>query len=157
MKNKMYRQGDVLIQQIASLPSKLNPVPRENGRIVLAHGEVTGHAHALAEAGTKKFTGEDGAEYFDVKGPHLKFALPIVREWRGQVMVNHPKLGIIEFAKADVEIRADEVVVNGAFGLLKHDEHNTQGIPAGLYKGGGATGIVRQREYTPTAIRNVAD
>lgn len=25
-----------------------NEVPRENGRVILAHGEVTGHAHAIA-------------------------------------------------------------------------------------------------------------
>ena len=43
----MFRQGDVLIIPIANLPAKLQKVPRENGRAVLAHGEVTGHAHAI--------------------------------------------------------------------------------------------------------------
>jgi|SRR5215831_7924083 len=40
----MFRQGDVLIIPIAKLPAKLQKVPRENGRAVLA-----GHAHAITD------------------------------------------------------------------------------------------------------------
>lgn len=43
----MYRQGDVLIRPITSLPDGLQPVPLEDGRVILAHGEATGHAHAV--------------------------------------------------------------------------------------------------------------
>lgn len=43
----LYRQGDVLIRRIDSLPTNLTPVPLEAGRVILAHGEVTGHAHAV--------------------------------------------------------------------------------------------------------------
>ena len=43
----MYRQGDVLVIPISEVPNDVEEVPRENGRIVLAHGEVTGHAHAI--------------------------------------------------------------------------------------------------------------
>lgn len=43
----MYRQGDVLILPVPQIPEDLVEVPRENGRLVLAHGEVTGHAHAV--------------------------------------------------------------------------------------------------------------
>lgn len=43
-------------------------------------------------------------------------------------------------------------------GLLTHDEHSTISIPNGYYAGGNsANGTVRQREYTPTEIRNVQD
>lgn len=42
-----YRQGDVLIVAVEKIPADLKPVPRENGRVVLAHGEVTGHCHAI--------------------------------------------------------------------------------------------------------------
>lgn len=42
------RQGDVFIERISELPGGLVPVARERGRVVLAHGEVTGHAHAIA-------------------------------------------------------------------------------------------------------------
>ena len=40
-------QGDVFIQRIGALPDGLRTVPRDAGRIVLAYGEVTGHAHAI--------------------------------------------------------------------------------------------------------------
>jgi hypothetical protein len=42
------RQGDVLLTVVEREPSKVE-IPRENGRIVLAHGEVTGHAHAISD------------------------------------------------------------------------------------------------------------
>lgn len=45
---ELYRQGDVLIARISSMPEQdLAPVEREKGRLVLAHGEVTGHAHVV--------------------------------------------------------------------------------------------------------------
>jgi len=72
-------------------------------------------------------------------------------------MVRHPHFGLVEFAVADVKIRGDLVVIDGAFGLLTHDEHATQAIPAGFYRGGGAKGTVHQREYSPEEIRRVAD
>ena len=40
-------QGDVFIRRIDALPDDLVAVRRDNGRIVLAYGEVTGHAHAI--------------------------------------------------------------------------------------------------------------
>lgn len=45
----MYRQGDVLITALPMphLAAKMPPAPLEQGRVVLAHGEVTGHAHAI--------------------------------------------------------------------------------------------------------------
>jgi hypothetical protein len=42
----LYRQGDVLIRQIGSLPTQ-KATKRENG--VLAYGEVTGHAHRVEQ------------------------------------------------------------------------------------------------------------
>jgi hypothetical protein len=41
------RQGDVLFVKHESLPDgEQKPIARENGRVVVAYGEVTGHAHA---------------------------------------------------------------------------------------------------------------
>jgi hypothetical protein len=46
---KLFRQGDVLLVPAEFLPS--NAVPELQGeRIVLAYGEVTGHAHAIDPA-----------------------------------------------------------------------------------------------------------
>ncbi len=43
------RQGDVYLVPIDTPKNVLlRPVERENGRVVLAHGEVTGHAHAFS-------------------------------------------------------------------------------------------------------------
>jgi hypothetical protein len=49
----MYRQGDVLLQPVteADLPGGLVPAPRDSGRMVLARGEATGHAHVMTGAG----------------------------------------------------------------------------------------------------------
>ena len=48
------RQGDVLLTVVDRAPSETE-IPREDGRIVLAHGEVTGHAHAIADASATLF------------------------------------------------------------------------------------------------------
>ena len=45
----IYRQGDVLIVAADSIPAAATQVERDNGRIVLAYGEVTGHAHAILD------------------------------------------------------------------------------------------------------------
>lgn len=58
MKTFMARQGDVMIRKISELPTTAKPEKR-NGRIVLAYGEVTGHAHAIAERGVKAYTMAD--------------------------------------------------------------------------------------------------
>lgn len=103
-----YRQGDVLIERIGSLPSKLKKVARENGRVILAHGEVTGHAHAIVD------------EHCDL------------------------------FETA-AEVGVTFLEVRDAVAALTHDEHSTIPLPPGNYR------IVRQREYSPEAIRNVQD
>ncbi|MEW1654928.1 MULTISPECIES: hypothetical protein [unclassified Streptomyces] len=63
----MYRQGDVLIVPVAptALPEHAAGLPDEprdaRGRMVLALGEVTGHAHAVVGPGAlKHVTGEWG-------------------------------------------------------------------------------------------------
>ncbi|CAL9352567.1 hypothetical protein [Streptomyces sp. enrichment culture] len=53
----MYRQGDVLLVPVAeeAVPAHVAGAPRERrdgrGRLVLALGEVTGHAHAVVGPG----------------------------------------------------------------------------------------------------------
>ena len=44
-----YRQGDVLLVAVPAVPQDARPLPRDRGRIVLALGEATGHAHAIAD------------------------------------------------------------------------------------------------------------
>lgn len=60
-----FRQGDVLIvlTAVAALPAGAVEVKPEAGRVVLAHGEVTGHAHAI-NLPTKKNVAPP-VKYFD--------------------------------------------------------------------------------------------
>ena len=41
------RQGDVLLVRVESMPDELTDITPTDGRIVLKHGEATGHAHAF--------------------------------------------------------------------------------------------------------------
>lgn len=44
------RQGDVLVRRVKSIPASAKPKARDNGRVILAYGEVTGHAHQVMVA-----------------------------------------------------------------------------------------------------------
>lgn len=48
----IYRQGDVLLNMVDQLPvgARVSAVAPDNGRLLLALGEVTGHAHAVDAA-----------------------------------------------------------------------------------------------------------
>lgn len=46
----MIRQGDILIVRTDEIPATAQPIPTEDGRHILAHGEVTGHHHSILEA-----------------------------------------------------------------------------------------------------------
>jgi hypothetical protein len=98
------RQGDVLLVPCAKIPTKAVPVPRDQGRVVLAYGEVTGHAHALIEPGVELLTSDD-----------------------------------VRYLRVDVVSQ------------LLHEEHTVHEVQPGAYR------VLIQREYSPEAIRDVAD
>jgi hypothetical protein len=103
MKNAIYRQGDVLIRRIQSLPKQMAQ-PRLTG--ILAYGEVTGHAHKVEDLAQ--------AEVLEIgNGLYLRVGEEGVR--------------------------------------VVHEEHGAITLPPGNYE------VEIQREYTPEAIRNVAD
>jgi len=52
----IYRQGDVVIISTERVPSAITPIARDAGRIVLAYGEVTGHAHAIMDREAELFS-----------------------------------------------------------------------------------------------------
>lgn len=60
-----YRQGDVLIELVDELPARCRAVDRDEGRIVLAYGEVTGHAHAVVGA-AELFESDLGERFLQV-------------------------------------------------------------------------------------------
>jgi hypothetical protein len=51
--SEQYRQGDVLLRAIDRIPSGARPVPGKRRRVVVAEGELTGHAHAFATGDVK--------------------------------------------------------------------------------------------------------
>lgn len=123
MKSKkitQFRQGDVLIEQVDSLPAKGKKRPPENGRIILAHGEVTGHAHEIADPQLASLS-------------EIETALRLLGDLEGAE----------KMTQAGLVIRGDSSVV--------HQEHATIPLARGKYV------VRRQREYSPEAIRNVAD
>lgn len=64
-RKRQYRQGDVFLEsfdgEVKSLPHKV--VPRDGGRVVLAYGEATGHAHAVEEAEAELIELESGERF----------------------------------------------------------------------------------------------
>ena len=54
-KRLQFRQGDVLITRVDGTADVGKPVSRDRGRIVLAYGEVTGHAHAIVSKRAELF------------------------------------------------------------------------------------------------------
>lgn len=71
-----YRQGDVLVKRVDAIPAGLKPVEPENGLVILAHGEVTGHHHSLpavSDTGRVTMYGHDteGPRFIDIERPTL--------------------------------------------------------------------------------------
>ncbi|NKY86739.1 hypothetical protein [Nocardia veterana] len=87
----MFRQGDVLLVPVAeeSIPPAVLGAPGEprdaRGRMVLALGEVTGHAHASSAPGRLIRTGGDGAMLHLPEGGRLVHeehaAIPLPSGW----------------------------------------------------------------------------
>jgi hypothetical protein len=75
------RQGDVMLDPVPLVPDTAKAVSRTGGRIVLAEGEATGHAHAIAAAGaTLLVDGDD--RYLQVTS-----AVPLGHEEHGTITV----------------------------------------------------------------------
>lgn len=62
MTAKLFRQGDVLIRPVLKIPAGTTPVKRENGLVILAHGEVTGHHHSIHERDVELVTTQQADE-----------------------------------------------------------------------------------------------
>src|SRR3546814_8010334 len=65
-----YRQGDVLLVPCTDIPTRAFEEAAENGRVVLARGERTGHAHTMPADRVRYFR-EDGTGngFIRVAGP----------------------------------------------------------------------------------------
>lgn len=62
-----YRQGDVFLVEVPAAPAG-SPVEPEHGRVILAHGELTGHHHSVDAVLARMIDGSDGERYLAVAG-----------------------------------------------------------------------------------------
>jgi hypothetical protein len=104
----MYRQGDVAIIPVDMFPQDVpegdKQVGRDKGRIILAYGEVTGHAHAINSPKATMWTLPNGGF-----GENAT-------EDDGTIGNNNDRLLVLD----------DEV-------QLTHEEHATISLPAGSF------------------------
>lgn len=103
----MIRQGDVLLVKVTKRPAGLKS---HRGRLVLATGEATGHAHVIDDPAATLWGDELTARFLEVIGDVVDL-----------VHTSEPK------------------------------DHETLSVPPGLYR------VLRQREWTPEAVRLVGD
>jgi len=88
---KMYRQGDVIIMESDSIKTG-SKIPRENGKIVLAHGEVTGHSHAIASRSATLFESKEQQDAALALGTRLlKVLKPVVLRHEEHAPISIPK------------------------------------------------------------------
>jgi hypothetical protein len=124
----MFRQGDVLIVCVASLPAGVTARQREKGRVVLAHGEVTGHAHAIERKDVVHYDAPNAEKAAEQLLADAGFTFEVTP-------VNAPSF---------LEIPTGAEVL--------HEEHSTVVLPAGFAV------ALRQREWTDAdEPRQVAD
>lgn len=78
------RQGDVFLEKVTSLPEGAKKQAKDaRGRVVLAYGEVTGHAHAIVS---------------DLVEPYVADGVLYVKA-DGTVELRHEEHGTIELTK----------------------------------------------------------
>ena len=64
---RQYRQGDVLLCAVDEIPPAAIPVPSEGDRVIVALGELTGHAHAFAADTVRLFReAGTGRSFFEI-------------------------------------------------------------------------------------------
>lgn len=85
------RQGDVLVLDVDKIEDAVE-IPRDAGRVVLAYGEVTGHAHAIVA---------DDVRHYRAKGTTLKTYLRLVTP----VALRHEEHGEIPVKGKTKEVR----------------------------------------------------
>lgn len=124
------RQGDVLLVSVAALPSNCTELPPEGQRLVLAHGEATGHAHAIYADFSST---EETATAADIAQSAINRARTRskARLWRAP--------------SGERYLEVTEPVT------LRHEEHTAHIIPPGIYQ------LPQQMEYTPRFIQRVID
>lgn len=152
----MYRQGDVLIIALPMphLATKMAPAPLEDGRVVLAHGEATGHAHAISPVITTDYvqTSVDNLEARLSSTDLDPLTAAVLRKQaeelhqfvdvlRAAGIEEHHQRAVLYGTNPDGDRFLDVQSEPGV--LLDHEEHGLTPIPYGQH-------VIRiQREYEP--------
>lgn len=103
------RQGDVLLVRVASLPANTAQRKRDQGRVILAYGEVTGHCHQVI-----------GKSVIHYDAPNATEAAKQLLADAGMTM---------ELSEAN----APSFLDIGATATVEHDEHTTHTLAPGCY------------------------
>jgi len=96
------QQGDVLLREISELPKNLKKKEPGKRGVVLAEGEVTGHAHCIADVkNAEYFEGGDGKIYLSVRNTPVT----LTHEEHGHqtVPVGNYEVGIVQEYDYDEE------------------------------------------------------
>jgi hypothetical protein len=146
-----FRQGDVMIERIgdvAELPEGLVPVARDRGRVVLAWGEISGHAHAIADPNAELVERPGTGERWLI----VRAGAPTLRTIRIQPDYTPPCAVVEGPVRLADHAGLVQIVVRTGGAILEHEEHGAIVLDRpGVYK------LPGQREWSPEAIRNVAD
>jgi hypothetical protein len=124
------RQGDVLLVAVKGGLHRAVPVARDKNQVVLAYGEVTGHSHAISEPSARLTVLDHRTEMAEA-ARQLLAEVGLTTEIRDEDVV-----GVLE-----VPVPAE----------LVHEEHGAIQLNDERYV------VLRQKEYAPEAIRQVAD
>ena len=106
------RQGDVAIRRVKSIPTDAKPAKKAdaqgNPRIVLAYGEVTGHAHAIHDLdNVDVFVTATGTMYLHVKEP-----APMTHEEHGAIPLGAELLPPGNYQRVQQVEYSPEAIVN---------------------------------------------
>jgi hypothetical protein len=128
------RHGDVILVKVGNLPgTEMKEVAPDNGRTVLAYGEVTGHSHALPNQNAKLSKTAYNSAVKNVLASKLK-------------EVSH--------AESCIKANGDSVEflsVGKGGARLSHDEHPPVVVDEGCYV------VIHQQEYSPGEVKQVRD
>jgi hypothetical protein len=108
MKN-VIRQGDVALRPVSKLPEGCQEIAPDGNRIVLAYGEVTGHAHAIYDYNS---VGEASAS--EIAGAAISRAMSKAR--------------LVVAPDGNRYLEVFETV------NLKHEEHTFHSLAPGVYR-----------------------
>ena len=143
--NHLFRQGDVPLVSVSSIPASAVALPRQGLKTVLALGEATGHHHRFESNAATMLRDADGRDYLRIDDAPFSLhpaaiedaALRDVRMSDGIIVRFTPD----QFVDAEMALSASKTLtVHGA--LLVHEEHAAIVIAPGTYA------VPGQREYT---------